>query len=120
MAKVLSDYYEQDLVTPSAIFHGFDFGDRRDDGNFGYRYNFLDYCFEENGVDISARHYLDDPGKVSVVDPDMRELASDFGNRVLMFLMLRFNNVEAGFDPLPDDLFNAVRTRLTGHMQQFV
>ena len=34
MVELVSDYYEQDLVKPTAIYHGFDFGDRRDDGSF--------------------------------------------------------------------------------------
>lgn len=119
MVEPVSSYYEQDLSTPSAIFHGYDFGDRRDDENFGYTYNFLDYYFEENDVAITARHYLDDPGNVSIVDPNLSDLATDFGQRVLVFLMLRFKDVQAGFDPLPDSLFKTAQARLAAHMQQF-
>lgn len=124
MVELVSDYYDQDLVQPRAIFHGFDFGLIKPDGSFGYSYNFLDYYFEESGIQINARHYLEDVGKASVTNGDLGVLGSDFGLRVLMFLILRYGNVEyqgeAGYEPLPDNLLEAVGERLTVHMQQFI
>jgi hypothetical protein len=121
MVELVSDYYDQDLVQPKAIFHGFDFGLPEGDGAFGYIYNFLDYYFEEDGVQINARHYLDDVGKASVSNGDLQVLRTDFGIRVLMFLFMRYRDIDypgpETYKALPNDLLETVGVRLTTHMQ---
>jgi hypothetical protein len=85
--------YRQDVIAPCWLVHVFEYGDAepgRPD-NFGYAYNYLDYGFEENGVELRARHYLDEPGRALV----MAEPSDDpFMQRVLIFLAMRYASVE--------------------------
>ena len=106
--------YLQDVIAPSMLAHGFDYGDPDPEqpGAFGYAYNFLDYLFEEDGAQVTARHYLDEPGRVLVrgrVDPN-RPLVE----RVLIFLVMRYDEIallgDEGWRPWDE----ALKMRIVG------
>jgi hypothetical protein len=85
--------YRQDVIAPQWVVHGFEFGDVLADrpDEYGYVYNYIDYGFAEDGVELRARHYLDEPGRALV----MAEPSDDpFMQRVLIFLAMRYANVE--------------------------
>jgi hypothetical protein len=82
---------------PRQIVHGCDYL-ARENGDLEYYYNFLDYLWDVNGVEVRARHYLDEVGRVNVMmglaELDRPELAS-----MLTYLQRRFRTIatlEAG------------------------
>jgi hypothetical protein len=85
--------YRQDVIAPRWLVHAFEYGDAAPGhpDQFGHVYNYLDYGFEEGGVELRARHYLDEPGRALV----MAEPSDDpFMQRVLVFLAMRYASVE--------------------------
>lgn len=108
----LEPAYLQDVIAPSMLVHGFDYGDPDpgQPGAFGYAYNFLDYLFEEDGAHVAARHYLDEPGRVLV--RGCVDVGSPLVERVLIFLAMRYDEVAflgaEGYRPWDE----ALRTRI--------
>ncbi|MDC7682670.1 hypothetical protein PQU92_05245 [Asticcacaulis sp. BYS171W] len=108
-------YYEQDIIAPVSIHHGLDYGVPELDGSFGFLYNFIDYRFEADGQALTARHYLDQFGVVSLTEEV--ELTSEFAQSVLVFLAMRFSEVlDAGQGKLPEAITSELRSRLAAHM----
>ena len=117
MSLPADSYYSQDAIRPSRICHGFDYGDPHDDGSLGYIYNFIDYFFEEDGVKLWARHYLDQPGEVSVNIMELEELNCGFARKILVFLAMRYKDIHYPADEGVGLLPEALRERVTAEVQ---
>lgn len=85
--------YRQDVIAPRWVVHAFEYGDAAPGrpNQFGHVYNYLDYGFEEDGVELRARHYLDEPGRALVMAAPSDD---PFMQRVLVFLAMRYASVE--------------------------
>ena len=115
--------YRQDVIAPVRVEHRFDYGDRDDaaEAGFGYEYNFLVYEFAEDDASAEAVHYLDEPDAIDLRIVEPPDLASDFAQRVLVFLSMRYGTVNVPgeadrYRPMPPAIADAVRTRRVRHM----
>ena len=115
--------YRQDVIAPVRLEHRVDFGDR--DGaaedRFGYEYNFLVYEFAEDEASAEAVHYMDQPDAVDLRVVEPPGLTSDFAQRVLVFLTMRYGTVNVPgeadrYRPMPPAIADAVRARRVRHM----
>jgi hypothetical protein len=82
---------------PATLQHGCDYMlVPRDAGGtrLEYHYNFLDYAWIIEGRPLSARHYLDEPGTVSVMI-DFATFDQPAFAAVLRFLQRRYATIEA-------------------------
>lgn len=111
--------YQQDIIAPVAVHHRLEFGDPAPDrsGTFGYWYNYLDYEFEEGGVTLRARHYLDEPGAALLLS----DCADDpFTLKVLVFLSLRFGALKClrddGYHIVPRAIMDRVTEMRDAHL----
>ena len=88
------DGYDQDLIVPARVEHRVEFGDWDDQSQqFGFWYEFLVYEFVEGTSRAEAVRYLDEDTVVlRHLQPD--DPASDFAMKVLVFLSLRYTNIE--------------------------
>jgi hypothetical protein len=115
-----AELYVQDIIAPASVEHLYEYGIPDAAGHFGYIYNFLDYHFVENGRAVGARHYLHDPGSVSVYC-DVGEV-DDLTMRVMVFLLMRYQNLQwleqDGYKPVPEDIMAKVRHRMEQHMAE--
>lgn len=121
MRCVGDDAYKQDLIAPARVEHRVELGDRHNDTEFGYHYNYLAYEFLEGEAVVEALHYLDesDVAHVRVIEPP--DLSSVFVLRVLIFLTMRFErltfNKVVRQSPLLGPLLEQVKAARKQHME---
>ena len=114
--------YTQDPIAPFLVEHRMDFGDPepgRPD-SFGHVYNYLDYGFREDGRELWARHYLDEPDTVILNGADEPMLGDPFVRRVMIFLGMRYGKMDVitprGRMNLPADAAAALAEAVRAHM----
>jgi len=111
MTTFFSD--EDEELTPS-IEHGLDCMASPDGKSLEFHYNFLDYQFMDGQETIFARHYMDDPGIVSVNVLTEAELRTAFARKVLVYLAMRYERLkwpsDLEDDGLPADLLRGIET----------
>ncbi len=111
----LSD--QDDRVTPVSIEHGIDAMMTEDGQAFEFYYNFLIYTFRQGDETLVAKHYLDQPGEVSLTPLPSSDLNTSFAKGVLLYLAMRYSRIttlgEHGTAPLTaallSELADAVR-----------
>lgn len=115
--------YGQDVIEPSFVGHGYDFGDYEPQtGDMGHAYNFLAYAFEEGDARAEAIHYLDEADKVTLRILEPLDFSGAFARRVLVFLTMRFGEVfvpqaAGGYAPLPAALREEIDRLRAAHMR---
>lgn len=88
---------------PKAIVHGFDYMLDKGGRVFEYKYNYLDYFWNIEGVKISARHYLERGTPEVTVDVPVAVLERPKYAGVLAYLQRRYllikTKEDAGYVP---------------------
>jgi hypothetical protein len=117
----ISDYYSQDVIRPVRIEHGFDFMLTSGGDAMEFMYNFLDYYFVEEGEQVTARHYLDEPHEISLQVTSREGLQTPFIQKVLVFLGMRYPSItwlaDDGYTALPDAVEKDLADRIQAHVK---